>query len=85
MSFFQLKYVFMLFVFRSVWKTCCFSGDGEYICAGSARQHSLYVWERATGHMVKILNGTKGEVLLDVAVRLITSRSAICLSFVLYV
>ena len=77
MSFFQLKYVFMLFVFSSVWKTCCFSGDGEYICAGSARQRSLYVWERATGHMVKILNGTKGEVLLDVAVRLITSRSAI--------
>lgn len=52
---------------RTMWKKCCFSGDGEYVCAGSARQHELYIWERSVGTLVKILQGTKGELLLDVA------------------
>lgn len=56
-------------VTRTPWKRCCFSGDGEYIVAGSARQHALYIWEKSIGNLVKILHGTRGELLLDVAVR----------------
>ncbi|XKL61376.1 hypothetical protein PGB90_008433 [Kerria lacca] len=51
---------------RTMWKKCCFSGDGEYVCAGSARQHALYIWEKSIGNLVKILHGMKGELLLDV-------------------
>lgn len=60
----------MFSVFRTPWKRCCFSGDGEYIVAGSARQHALYIWEKSIGNLVKILHGTRGELLLDVAVRM---------------
>uniref|UniRef100_A0A8C5LUE4 RB binding protein 5, histone lysine methyltransferase complex subunit n=1 Tax=Leptobrachium leishanense TaxID=445787 RepID=A0A8C5LUE4_9ANUR len=56
-----------LFRERTPWKRCCFSGDGEYIVAGSARQHALYIWEKSIGNLVKILHGTRGELLLDVA------------------
>lgn len=54
---------------RTLWKVCTFSGDGEYICAGSAKQHRIYIWERTTlqqsAGFVKILEGKKGEQLLD--------------------
>ena len=39
--------------------------DGDYICAGSHRQHELYIWDKATGNLVKILTGPKGKSLLD--------------------
>jgi len=51
---------------RTLWKKCAFSGDGEFIVAGSSRQHALYIWEKSIGSLVKILHGTKGELLVDV-------------------
>lgn len=54
---------------KTTWKKCCFSGgvDADYICAGSARQHTLCIYDRASGGgLVKILQGTKGETLIDV-------------------
>lgn len=53
---------------RTQWRKCTFSGDGEFIVAGSHRQHELYIWDKATGSLVKMLTGQKGETLLDIAV-----------------
>ena len=52
---------------KNTWKKVFFSGDGEYVCAGSSRTHQLYIWENFTGNLVKILTGTKGETLMDAA------------------
>ena len=38
------------------------------VAAGSHRQHALYIWDKATGSLVKMLTGQKGETLLDIVV-----------------
>jgi len=70
-----------VFACRTPWKKCCFSGDGEYIVAGSARQHALYIWEKSIGNLVKILHGTRGELLLDVAVRKLSAVAMVLVNF----
>lgn len=52
---------------KNTWKTVFFSGDGEFVCAGTSRVHTLNIWEWSTGTLVKILHGTKGETLMDAA------------------
>ncbi|KAG8886706.1 chromatin binding protein, partial [Tulasnella sp. 403] len=51
---------------KSPWNAVSFSGDGEYILAGSGNiaSHSLYIWDRTTGDLEKILEGPK-EPLSD--------------------
>lgn len=53
---------------KTMWKRCCFSGDAEasHVCGGTARQHQLYIWETENGTIKKMLQGAKGEMLLDV-------------------
>ena len=65
---------------RTQWKKCTFSGDGEFIVAGSHRQHALYIWDKATGSLVKMLTGQKGETLLDIAV-----SCEVCPAIILYI
>ena len=61
---------------KTTWKKCCFAPDAEYVCAGSSRSHAIYVWERGSGTLLKILHGTKGETLLDVVWH--PTRAIIC-------
>lgn len=53
---------------KNMWRRCCLSGDagGLFVCGGSARQHALYIWESDNGCIKKMLQGTRGELLLDV-------------------
>ena len=65
---------------RTQWKKCMFSGDGEFIVAGSHRQHALYIWDKATGSLAKMLTGQKGETLLDIAVSHISVKAIFVVS-----
>lgn len=51
---------------KTMWRRCCFSGNASAVCGGSARQHTLYIWDTEKGVIKKILVGTKGELLLDI-------------------
>lgn len=55
-------------VYKTIWRRCSFSPETNvtYVCGGSGRQHTLYVWDIETGAVKKMLQGeSKGELLLD--------------------
>jgi len=53
---------------RNQWKCLNFSGDSDFVCAGSSTTvaHNISIWHRDSGHLEKILEGPK-EGILDVA------------------
>jgi len=57
--------VFQDAVNRIQWRQCCFSCDGDFIVGGSAEKtdHNIYVWNRAFGGLVKILEGPKEGII----------------------
>lgn len=51
---------------KTMWRRCCFSGNATSVCGGSARQHSLCIWNTNSGVIKKVLHGTRGELLTDI-------------------
>lgn len=53
---------------RTIWRRCCFSGDpkGSFVCGGASRDHILYIWDTESGSIKKILQNTRGDLLLDI-------------------
>jgi len=46
---------------KTPWNAVGFSGDGEYVMggAGTKTSHHIYVWDRSTGVLIKVLEGPK--------------------------
>jgi COMPASS component SWD1 len=44
---------------RVQWTCITFSSDCEYVVAGCTANHNLYMWERTSGSLVKILEGPR--------------------------
>lgn len=51
---------------RTPWNAIGFSGDGEYVMGGAGHKmaHNVFVWDRDSGVLVKVLEGPK-ESLVD--------------------
>lgn len=49
---------------RTPWNSVGFSGDGEYVIGGAGikTSHFVYVWDRSTGVLVKVLEGPKDSL-----------------------
>ncbi|BGP08186.1 chromatin binding protein [Rhodotorula toruloides] len=59
--YFEVVHRFQDLVNRTPWNGCGFSSDGEYIIGGAGHKaaHNIYIWDRETGTLVKILEGPK--------------------------
>ncbi|KAJ9097602.1 hypothetical protein QFC21_004636 [Naganishia friedmannii] len=51
-------------VSRTPWNAVGFSGDAEYVMGGAATKvsHNIYLWDRPTGALVKVLEGPKDSL-----------------------
>ncbi|CAE6449722.1 unnamed protein product [Rhizoctonia solani] len=62
----ELLHMFSDPISKTPWNGICFSGDGEYVVAGAGHKagHHIYIWDRSSGALVKILEGPT-EPLVD--------------------
>ncbi|GAB1518792.1 chromatin binding protein [Rhizoctonia solani] len=62
----ELLHMFSDPISKTPWNGICFSGDGEYVVAGAGHKsgHHVYIWDRSSGALVKILEGPT-EPLVD--------------------
>ncbi|KAB5594207.1 Retinoblastoma-binding protein 5 [Ceratobasidium theobromae] len=62
----ELLHMFSDPISKTPWNGICFSGDGEYVVAGAGNKsgHAIYIWDRSSGALVKILEGPT-EPLVD--------------------
>ena len=67
---FILQHRFQDLVNRTPWNAIRFSNDEEYIVGGAGHKaaHQIYLWDRSTGNLSKILEGPK-DPLEDIDVR----------------
>jgi COMPASS component SWD1 len=68
--YFDIEHRFQDLVNRTPWYGCGFSSDGEYIIGGAGHKasHNIYIWDRESGGLLKILEGPK-DPLEDLTVR----------------
>ncbi|KAK4054485.1 chromatin binding protein [Microbotryomycetes sp. JL201] len=59
--YFAIEHKFQDLIGRTNFNGCGFSRDGDYIIAGAGHKatHNVYMWDRDTGGLVKILEGPK--------------------------
>ncbi|GAA5975983.1 hypothetical protein JCM11641_002858 [Rhodosporidiobolus odoratus] len=59
--YFDVEHKFQDLVNRTPWNGCSFSSDGEYIIGGAGHKasHNIYIWDRVSGGLLKILEGPK--------------------------
>ena len=57
-----VEHKFQDVVNRLLWNHCTFSGNGDYLTATTFKNHDIYIWERSTGVLAKILEGPKEEL-----------------------
>ncbi|GAA5850393.1 hypothetical protein JCM8547_001861 [Rhodosporidiobolus lusitaniae] len=59
--YFEVQHKFQDLVNRTPWNGCAFSPDGEYIIGGAGHKaaHNIYIWDRESGGLLKILEGPK--------------------------
>lgn len=58
----EVEHKFQDVVNRLSWNHVAFSSTGEFVTASTFMNHDIYVWERAHGSLVKILEGPKEEL-----------------------
>lgn len=65
-----LDHKFLDQIARSPWKTCAFSKNSEYVIGGAGHKesHQIFIWDRETGALTKILEG-RTDPLEDCDVR----------------
>lgn len=62
---------------RTPWHAVGFSGDSEYVMGGAGHKmaHNVFVWDRDSGVLVKVLEGPR-EPLIHCDVGLFSSHSS---------
>ncbi|KAG4301384.1 hypothetical protein PCK1_002310 [Pneumocystis canis] len=60
----EVEHKFQDVINRFQWNACAFSCSGEYVMASTYQSaHMIYIWDRNTGSLVKILEGPKEEFI----------------------
>ncbi|CCJ29677.1 unnamed protein product [Pneumocystis jirovecii] len=60
----EIEHKFQDVINRFQWNACAFNYSGEYVMASTYQSaHVIYIWDRNTGSLVKILEGPKEEFI----------------------